>query len=105
MEGQHFGLFVRSGGVKVAWGSWMGWLGWLWPLSVQPGAWVALCLIAAVAAVESAMAERQRRATLLALMRHAPSGTVVVQEEGRGGPGMSVQIGSPSPAERNEESG
>ncbi|CAL9337590.1 hypothetical protein SUDANB176_00197 [Streptomyces sp. enrichment culture] len=83
----------------------MGWLGWLWPLAVEPGTWVVLCLIAAVAAVESALAERQRRATLLALVRHAPSGTVVVQEEGRGGPGMSVQIGDLSQAERNEESG
>ncbi|MFI6373394.1 hypothetical protein [Streptomyces sp. NPDC050546] len=83
----------------------MGWLGWLWPLAVEPGTWVVLCLIAAVAAVESALAERQRRTTLLALVRHAPSGTVVVQEEGRGGPGMRVQIGNPSQVERNEESG
>lgn len=62
----------------------MGWLGWLWPLAVQPGSWVVLCLITAVAAVESGLAERQRRATLLALVRYAPSGTVVVQAEGRG---------------------
>ncbi|GAX58729.1 hypothetical protein [Streptomyces olivochromogenes] len=48
----------------------------------------------AVAAVESGLAERRRRATLLELVRHAPAGTVVVQGEGRGGPAMSVQIGS-----------
>ena len=83
----------------------MGWLGWLWPLVVQPGSWVVLCLIAAVAAVESGLAERQRRATLLTLVRHAPAGTVVVQGEGRGGPAMSVQIGSRSQVKRNEESG
>lgn len=82
----------------------MGWLGWLWPLAVQPGSWVVLCLITAVAAVESGLAERQRRATLLALVRYAPSGTVVVQAEGRGGPAMSVQIGSPPQTNRTRES-
>ncbi|MDQ0771608.1 hypothetical protein QF026_000074 [Streptomyces aurantiacus] len=83
----------------------MGWLGWLWPLALQPGSWVVLCLVVAVVAVESALAERQRRDTLLALVRHAPAGTVVVQGEGRGGPAVSVQIGNPPQIMRDEESG
>ncbi|WP_327411379.1 sigma-70 family RNA polymerase sigma factor (plasmid) [Streptomyces sp. NBC_01281] len=39
------------------------------------------------------MAEWQRRATLVALVRDAPAGTVVVQERGRGGPAMQVYVG------------
>ncbi|MFE6052510.1 hypothetical protein ACFQ6N_17285 [Kitasatospora sp. NPDC056446] len=91
--------------MKVTWGSRMGWLGWLGPLAVQPSSWVALCLIAALAAVGSCLAEWQRRVTLSALVRDAPAGTVVVQGEGGGGPTMSVRIGSPSEVERNGESG
>ncbi len=83
----------------------MGWLGWSWPLAVQPGSWVVLCLVAAVAAAASTLAERQRRTTLLALVRDAPVGTVIVQAEGRGGPAMRVQVGDLAQVRRDEESG
>jgi hypothetical protein len=43
------------------------------------------------------LAEWQRRLTLVALVQHAPGGTVIVQERGRGGPAMRVQVGCGSP--------
>jgi hypothetical protein len=39
------------------------------------------------------VAERQRRATLVTLMREAPGGTVVILDKGLGGPAMCVWIG------------
>jgi hypothetical protein len=39
------------------------------------------------------LAEWQRRTTLVALMRHAPGGTVVIQQRGLGGPPMWVWVG------------
>jgi len=42
------------------------------------------------------LAEWQRRKTLVAIIQHAPGGTVIVQQRGRGGPAMRIQIGSGS---------
>jgi hypothetical protein len=39
------------------------------------------------------LAERSRRATLVALCQHAPEGTVIVQGSGPGGPQVRVEIG------------
>jgi len=39
------------------------------------------------------LAEWQRRTTLVALMNHAPGGTVVIQQRGRGGPSMWIWVG------------
>lgn len=39
------------------------------------------------------LAEWQRRTTLVALMRHAPGGTVVIQQKGPGGPPLWVWVG------------
>jgi hypothetical protein len=40
------------------------------------------------------LAEWQRRKTLVALIQHAPGGTVIMQNRGRGGPAMRIEIGS-----------
>jgi hypothetical protein len=61
------------------------------PLSAA-AAWWLLALVA-VAGVIRLLCEWQRRTTLVALVRHAPAGTVVVQERGLGGPAMWVQVG------------
>jgi hypothetical protein len=42
------------------------------------------------------LAEWQRRRTLVAVIQHAPGGTVIVQSRGRGGPAMRIEIGSGS---------
>jgi len=59
----------------------------------QPRVWVGICLVAALVGMSALVAEWQRRTTLIALVRNAPAGTVVVQERGRGGPAMRVQVG------------
>ncbi|MGA5364231.1 RNA polymerase sigma factor [Streptomyces purpurascens] len=76
--------------------------GWLGPVLAQSRFWTALCLIAALAGVAAFLAEWQRRATLIALVRHAPGGTVLVQERGRGGPAMQVHVGVPSETDQGE---
>ncbi|MFE9558847.1 hypothetical protein ACFYOD_35995 [Streptomyces sp. NPDC006703] len=77
--------------MKVLSGSWTAWLS---TLALQPRFWLWICLVAALAAVAGVLAEWQRRTTLLALIRNAPAGTVVIQERGRGGPAMHVRVGS-----------
>ncbi|GAA4103260.1 hypothetical protein GCM10022214_81940 [Actinomadura miaoliensis] len=52
----------------------------------------ALALLVAVFGYRL-LAERARRETLRVTYREAPGGTVVVQEEGPGGPAMWVRIG------------
>jgi hypothetical protein len=39
------------------------------------------------------LAEWQRRTTLVALMSHAPGGTMVIQQRGLGGPPMWIWVG------------
>jgi hypothetical protein len=39
------------------------------------------------------LAEWQRRTTLVALMCHAPGGTVLIQQRGLGGPPMWIWVG------------
>jgi hypothetical protein len=39
------------------------------------------------------LAERARRRTLVALVTHSPTGTVVILEEGPGGPAMYLRVG------------
>lgn len=63
---------------------------------------MALCLLPALACAAAFLAEWQRRATLIALVRHAPGGTVVVQERGRGGPALQVHVGAPSETDQGE---
>jgi hypothetical protein len=55
-------------------------------------AWWILGLVAIVGVIRL-LCEWQRSTTLVALVRHAPAGTVVVQERGLGGPAMWVQVG------------
>lgn len=59
----------------------------------RPWAVLGMCLPGALVGGLALLAEWQRRATLLALVCNAPSGTVVVQERGRGGPAMRVHVG------------
>lgn len=69
---------------------------------MQTSFWAVACLFAGLAGVAAFLAEWQRRATLLALVRDAPGGTVVVQERGRGGPAMHVHVGAPSDTDQGE---
>jgi hypothetical protein len=39
------------------------------------------------------LAEWQRRKTLVDVIQRAPSGTVIVQGRGRGGPAMRIEVG------------
>ena len=70
----------------------------------QHQAVLMICLVAALAAAGALLAEWQRRTTLLAVVRHAPAGTVVVQERGRGGPAMKIHVGTAGAA-RNDDGG
>ena len=55
---------------------------------------VGVCVMVAVVSGCVWLAERGRRATLVALVRHAPPGTVVRQQRGMGGPAMEVRLGA-----------
>jgi hypothetical protein len=58
--------------------------------------WRSAIFVLAVLAVGSAacqLAEWQRRKTLIAVMKGGMPGTVVIQERGRGGPAMRIEIG------------
>lgn len=54
--------------------------------------WAAVLALGFLALVGAATGEWQRRRTLLAILQHAPAGSVVEQESGTGA-GMRVQIG------------
>jgi hypothetical protein len=65
--------------------------------------WAAGCWILGLVALAGSvrlLCEWQRRTTLLAIVREAPAGTILVQERGLGGPAMWVQVGYgwPGPA-------
>jgi hypothetical protein len=49
------------------------------------------------------LAEWQRRKTLVAVIQHAPDGTVIVQKRGCGGPAMRIEIG-PAPNNSSDQS-
>jgi hypothetical protein len=59
-----------------------------WPL------WLGVGVVVAVLAGWAWLAERARRATLVALVSQAPAGTVVVQDRGLGGPAMALRLGA-----------
>jgi hypothetical protein len=50
-----------------------------------------------VAGIIRLMAEWQRRLTIVAIVEHAPAGTVLVQGRGLGGPELRLLIGHGSP--------
>jgi uncharacterized protein (DUF849 family) len=56
-------------------------------------AWPYTGVVAAVTAVYRLLAERARRKTLVDLVSHAPTGTIVVMGKGPGGPAMWVRVG------------
>ena len=57
---------------------------------------VGLLILAvlALSALTRLLDEWQRRRTLVALIKHAPRGSVIVQGRGRNGPAMWVTVGS-----------
>jgi hypothetical protein len=75
------------------------WPGWSeWAAAVVPAAvsWTtvsAMLVPLVLMGVVGLLAEWQRRVTLVALMRHAPGGTVVIQHQGIGGPPMWIWVG------------
>jgi hypothetical protein len=58
------------------------------------GAILGLMVIAGVIRL---LAEWQRRLTLVAIMQHAPAGTLLVQRRGLGGPELRLLVGYGSP--------
>ena len=73
--------------------------GWaeLWTVLVaHAGSWPIACAMTAVLLVllgYRLMAEQARRRTLIEACAYAPSGTVIIQETGPGGPAIWVWIG------------
>jgi hypothetical protein len=57
--------------------------------------WVVLPVSGVLTLIGMAVCEWQRRRTLVAVLRQAPHGTVVVQEPGIAGPGVRIHIGDP----------
>jgi hypothetical protein len=64
----------------------------LWDWSVV-FSWPAGVAVLVLMLIYRPVAEWQRRTTLIALVKRAPSGTVIVQQKGLGGPAMRVEIG------------
>jgi hypothetical protein len=56
-------------------------------------AWPYTAVVLTVTVVYRLLAERARRKTLVDLVSHAPTGTIVVMEKGPGGPAMWVRVG------------
>lgn len=57
--------------------------------------WFVLPVSGVLTLTGVAVSEWQRRRTLLAVLRHAPRGTIVEQEPGIGGPGVRIRVGGP----------
>jgi hypothetical protein len=75
---------------------WPGWPEWASAVAPHAVSWTTVGAMLAslvLMGVFRLLAEWQRRATLVALMRHAPGGTVVIQQRGLGGPPMWVWVG------------
>jgi len=71
--------------------------GWLAAALAHAVSWRSAIFVVAVLVIGSVarlLAEWQRRKTLVAMIKHAPRGTVIEQERGRGGPAMRIEIGS-----------
>lgn len=87
---QRLAALARFKGMTVVVGRLVGGLFSAGPWPIWPG----VCVVMAVVAGWAWLAERARRATLVALLSHAPPGTVVVQQRGMGGPAMTVHLGA-----------
>jgi hypothetical protein len=71
--------------------------GWLSAAMGHTVAWrsaVLVVVVLIIIMVGRLLAESQRRRTLIAVIQHAPGGTVITQERGRGGPAMRIEIGT-----------
>jgi hypothetical protein len=78
-------------------GAWPGWPEWASTVAPHGVSWTtvgAVLVPLVLMGVFRLLAEWQRRTTLVALMRHAPGGTVVIQQRGLGGPPMWVWVGN-----------
>jgi hypothetical protein len=62
-------------------------------VAVHVLAWPYTAVVLAVIAVYRLLAEQARRKTLVELVSKAPAGTIVVMENGPGGPAMWVRVG------------
>jgi hypothetical protein len=59
-----------------------------------------LIVLLMVALVHGQLTQWQHRRTLMALVRNAPQGTVVVHRNGDGGPSTRIQVGKGGSASR-----
>jgi len=59
-------------------------------------AWPYAAVVLVVTAAYRLLAERARRKTLVDLVSHAPTDTIVVVEKGPGGPAMWIKVGDGS---------
>ncbi|GAA0356966.1 hypothetical protein ACKI1I_44530 [Streptomyces turgidiscabies] len=101
-EGSSLAWSFDCKGVKALWEGWADEIGRVATSAAGDSVWLVMVLVASLTVVGGALAEWQRRTTLLALVQKAPPGTVVIQEGGRGGPGMRVQVGAPGMAGEGE---
>jgi hypothetical protein len=72
---------------------------WLSAALAHAASWRSVILVLAALVIWSfagLLAEWQRRKTLVALLKHARGGTVIVQDRGRGGPAIRIEVGSES---------
>lgn len=75
---------------------WPGWPEWASTVAPHTVSWTTVGAVLAplvLMGVFRLLAELQRRTTLVALMSHAPGGTVVIQQKGLGGPPMWIWVG------------
>ena len=76
--------------------TWQGWPGLASIVAPNPPSWVAVGVVLALLALMGTvrlLVEWQRRITLIAVLRQAPGGSVVIQQRGLGGPPMRVWVG------------
>ena len=73
---------LRVRGVRID-RTWPEWASTVAPHTVS---WTTVGAVLVLMGVFRLLAEWQRRTTLVALMSHAPGGTVVIQQRGLGGP-------------------
>jgi hypothetical protein len=66
-------------------------------VAVQALPWTVVLVVGALVVIGATVSEWQRRRTLVAVLRQAPSGSLVEQERGIGGPRMRIHIGEACP--------
>lgn len=93
---KHRGDQYDSRGVKITVGSNRGWTERFAMIVAHLASWWGACVVIVVIfgiLLYRLLAERERRKTLEVTYLYAPANTVVVQEEGPGGPPMWIRVG------------